>query len=150
MWYILYDEILSDRQRGERNAWGGLFSLIGLSRRIWDETDARSDGISRSFVHKNSSFVRFVSNFLYDLFCIHFLRVQSCVTVTLVVDFWHLCLPQFYGIAKKLYIPANCLSPIVEFCEQSNLTPLTRTQVHRIHTTGCKLAYILLPLLFFY
>lgn len=42
--------------------------------------------------------------FLYDLFFrIHFTRNSRASTVTRVVDFRHLCLPQFYGIAKKLH-----------------------------------------------
>lgn len=33
--------------------------------------------------------------------------------------------------SRESYIPTiDCLSLIVEFCEQSNLNPLTRTQVH--------------------
>lgn len=113
---------------GAGETWGRAFlTHRALSTDPRDGTDARGDGISWSFVHKNSS-LRFVHTFFCTTsFVSHFAR-----TAARRVDFRHLRLPQFYGIAKKqiVYIPADCLSPIVEFCEQSNLNPLTRTQVH--------------------
>lgn len=117
-----------------RETWRELFFTRKLSRRIWDKTDARSDGISWSFVHKNSSlrFVNIFCTFFYNSFYYAFYAIV-CYN-----DFWHLCLPQFYGVAKKLH------SSRLSFTDRGILWTIepelfdTHTST-RIHITGCKL-----------
>lgn len=114
---------LSVRRQEKRGE--SFFSLVGSldgskTRRT------RSDGISWSFVHKNSS-LRFVNIFCTFFFIIHFITHFTQLCVTMIFD---ISVSRNSTASRKSYIPADCLSPIVEFCEQSNLNSLTRTQVH--------------------
>lgn len=129
MWYILYERDALWAQGQEKRGEGFFHSSGSLDGSETRRTHVVMD-FSRSFVHNNSS-LRFVNIFFCTVFCIHFTHIVARhVSWRASNDFWHLCLPQFYGVAKKSYIPADCLSPIVEFCEQSNLNSSTRTQVH--------------------
>jgi len=133
MWYILYEMLSEHRRIGE--TWRG-FLIQGLSRRIWDETSA----VIKLTVFCSQEFVAMLCiNNVFVRFLVSILRVCTVIPSS----HRHLGPLQFHGVAKNLYIPADCLSSIVEFCEQSNLNSLTRTQLHKYtdtdYTTGCKI-----------
>lgn len=146
MWYILYDARRSlSVGRGKRNVGRAFLTHRALSTDLKRrDTDARGDGISRSFVHKNSS-LRFV-NIFSTVFCIHFTRTVIArhrdAHISLISD---ISVSRNSTASRKKkkkqrnYIPADCLSPIVEFSwtiEPKLFDTHTNT---RIHTTGCKL-----------
>lgn len=99
------------------------------------DTDARGDGISRSFVHKNSS-LRFV-NIFSTVFCIHFTR-----TVIARHRDAHISLISDISVSrnstasrkkkknKETTFQQTVFHRSWNFREQSNPNSSTRTQIH--------------------
>jgi len=126
MWYILYDEMLSKYQRGERNVGRAFFTHRALS------TDLRRNGRTwwwNPMVFCSQEFVIVLcKNFLYR-FLYLFYVYQSCVTdASLISD---ISVSRNYTASrKKATFQQVVFHRSWNFREQSNLNSLTRTQIH--------------------
>lgn len=122
MWYILYDEMLSERRRSERNVGRAFFTHRALS------TDLRRDGRTwwwNLMVFCSQEFVVALCKYFFVRFFVstHFMRTQHTYTLVYTVarhgdaHRWFLtslCSAILRRSRTQNHIPAGCLS-IVEF-----------------------------------
>lgn len=118
--------MLSERREWQKKRGESFFSLVGsLDGSETRRTHVVMESHDLLFTRiRRCALEIFFVPFFHNHFITHFIT-QLCVTIISDIS-----VSRNSTASRKSYIPADCLSPIVEFCEQSNLNSLTRTQVH--------------------
>lgn len=124
--YSIWRDMLSECRRGREKRREGFFHSSGSL----DGSEIR-DGRTwwwKLMVFCSQEFVVALCKYPFVRFFLSILIMRHAVTR--IINFWHLCLPQFYGVAKTATFQQIVFHRSWNFREQSNLNSLTRTQVH--------------------